>query len=144
RRAAHRAASRASAPHPGHGPGRGSLMRPSALLVDDDPGTLKALAEWVEREGFAVRTAATLEESRARLEDPIPDVVLIDLYLPDGLGLELFDDLHDLPDMDVVIVTGQASINSAVDAMRGGAVDYLTKPIDLAHLRRILAQVSRR
>ena len=118
-------------------------MAPNALLVDDDPGSLRALAEWVEREGFQVRTATTLEEARTSLEDPVPDVVLIDLYLPDGMGLELLDDLRDLPDMDVVVVTGQGSINSAIDAMRGGAIDYLTKPIDLPRLRRMLAGVTR-
>ncbi len=118
-------------------------MPPTALLVDDDPASLRALGEWVGREGFAVQTAATLEEARVRLERPAPDVVLIDLYLPDGMGLELLDDLRELPDTDVVIVTGQGSINSAVEAIRGGAVDYLTKPIDLPRLRRILANVVR-
>lgn len=118
-------------------------MTPKALLVDDDPGSLNALAEWVQREGFQVRTATTLEEARTSLEDPVPDVVLIDLYLPDGMGLELLDDLRDLPDTDVVVVTGQGSINSAIDAMRGGAIDYLTKPIDIPRLRRMLAGVTR-
>jgi DNA-binding NtrC family response regulator len=118
-------------------------MSTTALLVDDDPASLRALAEWIEEEGFAVRTATTLEEARGRLEAPVPDVVLIDLYLPDGMGLELLEDLRELPDTDVVVITGQGSINSAVDAIRGGAVDYLTKPIDVARLRRILANVVR-
>jgi DNA-binding NtrC family response regulator len=118
-------------------------MSPSALLVDDDPASLRALAEWIGREGFRVQTAATLEEARACLEGPAPDVVVIDLFLPDGMGLELLDDVRELPDTDVVVVTGQGSINSAVDAMRGGAVDYLTKPIDVARLRRILQNVAR-
>ncbi len=117
-------------------------MTPTALLVDDDAASLRALAEWVRREGLSVRTAGTLEEARACLETP-PDVVLIDLYLPDGMGLELLDDLRQIPDSDVVVITGQGSITSAVEAMRGGAVDYLTKPIDLARLRRILQNVSR-
>ena len=117
-------------------------MTPTALLVDDDAAGLRALAEWVRREGLHVRTAGTLEEARACLESP-PDVALIDLYLPDGMGLELLDDLRELPETDVVVVTGQGSITSAVDAMRGGAVDYLTKPIDLARLRRILQNVAR-
>ena len=117
-------------------------MTPTALLVDDDAAGLRALAEWVRREGLVVRTAGTLEEARACLEAP-PDVVLIDLDLPDGMGLELLDDLRALPDTDVVVITGQGSIKSAVEAMRGGAVDYLTKPIDLPRLRRILQNVSR-
>jgi len=114
---------------------------PHALLIDDDPGTLRALAEWVEQEAFSVSTAANLEQARAALDDSIPDLVVIDLHLPDGTGLELLEDLRDLPETQVLMVTGQGSINSAVEAMRGGVVDYLTKPVDLRRLRRILAGV---
>ncbi|MBZ0267490.1 sigma-54 dependent transcriptional regulator [bacterium] len=115
---------------------------PHALLIDDDPGTLSALAEWVQKELFSVATAGSLEEARIALEDTTPDLVVIDLHLPDGTGLELLEDLRDVPQTQVLMVTGQGSINSAVEAMRGGVVDYLTKPVDLPRLRRILAGVQ--
>jgi len=116
---------------------------PYALLVDDDPGGLRSLARWVETEGFEVRTADSLEAARAVLDGQPPDVVLLDLYLPDGTGLDLLEDLRGVPDTEVVFMTGQGSIRSAVDAMRGGAVDYLTKPVDLDRLRKILGHVGR-
>ena len=116
---------------------------PYALLVDDDPGGLRSLARWVEAEGFDVRTADSLETARAVLDGQPPDVVLLDLYLPDGTGLDLLEDLRGVPDTEVVFMTGQGSIRSAVEAMRGGAVDYLTKPVDLERLRKILGHVGR-
>ncbi|GJM44875.1 MAG: sigma-54-dependent Fis family transcriptional regulator [Gemmatimonadota bacterium] len=116
---------------------------PHALLIDDDPGSLRALAEWVEQEGFQVQTAETLEQARAALLSHEPDLAIIDLYLPDGTGLELLDDLKESPHIQVLVVTGQGSINSAVEAMRGGAVDYLTKPIEPPRLRRILMGVQK-
>ncbi len=116
---------------------------PHALLIDDDAGSLRALAEWFEGEGYAVRTAESLEQARTFLGEPPPDLVVIDLYLPDGTGLEFLDDLKTYPEAEVIIMTGQGSINSAVEAMRGGAIDYLTKPVDLTRLRRILANVQK-
>jgi DNA-binding NtrC family response regulator len=116
---------------------------PHALLIDDDAGSLRALAEWFEGEGYVVRTAGSLEQARALLGEPPPDIVVIDLYLPDGTGLELLDDLRNYPDAEVIVMTGQGSINSAVEAMRGGAIDYLTKPVDLTRLRRILLNVHK-
>jgi DNA-binding NtrC family response regulator len=116
---------------------------PIALLVDDDPESLRALADLVQRAGFEAYTAATLGSARDALVDPVPDLVVIDLHLPDGTGLELVDDLRDHPDTEVVVVTGQGSINTAVEAIRNGAVDYLTKPIDFARLRKILGNVQR-
>ena len=116
---------------------------PLTLLVDDDPESLRALADLVQRAGFETTTAATLSEAREALVHPVPDLVVIDLHLPDGTGLELVDDLRDHPDTEVVVVTGQGSIHTAVEAIRSGAVDYLTKPIDFTRLRKILANVER-
>jgi two-component system response regulator AtoC len=114
---------------------------PTALLVDDERASLDALAEWVRREEFTVRTAETLAQAKAALERGHPDLLLVDLQLPDGSGLELLAEVGDDETTEIVVVTGHATIDSAVDAMRGGAIDYLTKPLDLRRLKRILANV---
>jgi DNA-binding NtrC family response regulator len=111
-------------------------------LVDDDRATLDALLEWVGAEGFAVRTADSLAQAKLALAEGLPDLLLLDLQLPDGNGLELLADLADAADTEIVVVTGHATIDSAVDAIRGGAIDYLTKPLDLRRLRRILSNVQ--
>jgi two-component system, NtrC family, response regulator AtoC len=117
---------------------------PDALLVDDDPNQLRGLAELVEREGFTTRTASTVGEARVLLNQQLPDVVLTDLVLPDGSGLDVLKILQDEPSKtQVVLVTGNATVESAVDALRMGVTDYLTKPIDLPRLKTVLANVAR-
>jgi DNA-binding response OmpR family regulator len=114
---------------------------PHALLVDDHADTLTALADLVEQEGFTTSRAASLEEARRSLAGQPQDIVLIDLHLPDGDGMTLLEDLDPLSSPAIVLVTGQASLESAVEALRRGVTDYLTKPLDLARLRAILADV---
>jgi two-component system response regulator AtoC len=115
---------------------------PRALLVDDDPASLRALAELIEHEGFATSTATTLGEAQAHFEHGTPDVVLTDLVLPDGSGIELSAPASEVG-AQVVLITGHASVETAVEALRRGATDYLTKPVDLARLKTILANVAR-
>ena len=113
-----------------------------ALLVDDDASSLTALAELIEREGFATTTAMTLVEARQLIDESAPAVVLTDLVLPDGSGLELVEVAAGVG-AQVVLITGHASVETAVQALRRGATDYLTKPVDLARLKTILANVAR-
>ena len=116
---------------------------PFAIVVEDDPASMTGLAELVEQEGFVVSTASTLEEAREKIREQRPDLVLTDLMLPDGNGLELFHDLEEYPDAEVVLITGHASIETAVDALRLGAVDYLTKPLDTSRLKTVLSNIAR-
>jgi two-component system response regulator AtoC len=117
---------------------------PEALLVDDDPDQLRGLAALVEREGFTTRTAADLATARAALGERMPDVVLADLILPDGSGLDLLTVIEEDPGKtQMVLVTGNATVESAVEALRRGVTDYLTKPIDLPRLKTVLANVAR-
>src|SRR5688572_6053827 len=104
-----------------------SLMKVEALLVDDDARQLDALAEVVQLEGFACRTAASLGEARDRLAERTPDVIISDLMLPDGNGLELREH-PTAADTEMVLITGQASVDSAIQALRTGVLDYITKP----------------
>ena len=115
---------------------------PSALLVDDNPNTVSALAELVRAEGFTVSTATTIDKARSELQRQVPDVVLLDLNLPDGSGLSLLDAVNGRAPA-FVLITGHASVDSAVEALRRGVTDYLTKPLDVARLREVLANVAR-
>jgi len=115
-----------------------------ALVVDDDADTRSSLAELVASEGFLVRTAGGLDEAQKALEEASPDLVLVDLVLPDGNGLELLTPLESTsPGGVMVVITGHATVDSAVEALRRGASDYLTKPIDITRLKAILANVAR-
>jgi len=136
----------APAPHPR---GNSTVMtvsphpRPQALIVDDNPGFLASLELLVSREDFNCRTAATLEEARAHLELGVPDVLLIDLHLPEGNGLAFARERGLLETTEVIVVTGETSVEAAVEALHQGATDYLCKPIDAARLTSCLRGVSR-
>ena len=113
---------------------------PHALVVDDDPSTLTLLARLLEQRGFSTRTAASLAEARDSL-DPSPDVCMLDLRLPDGEGIELLQEgLAERS--DVIMLTGYATIESSVQAMRRGARDYLSKPLTRSALDRVLARFA--
>src|SRR5579862_4211154 len=116
---------------------------PHALVVEDDPNSLSALAEVVELEGFTTASAGTLASARAHFDEQVPDLVLIDLMLPDGSGIDLLKDPPGGVTTEVVVITGHASVDTAVQALRTGATDYLTKPVDIARLRTILTNVKR-
>jgi len=115
-----------------------------ALVVEDDKNALAALAELVADEGFAVETAASVRTARARLVTRTPDVVLLDLILPDGTGFDLIQDFQGQTDrVEIVVITGHASVSTAVEALRHGASDYLTKPVDAVRLKLMLANLAR-
>ncbi len=116
---------------------------PQALLVDDDVNFVLGLAEVVGREGFVARTAHSLKQARVEIGKSVPDVLVVDLHLPDGSGIDLFRDLESSPSTEVVLITGQATVDTAVEAMRKGASDYLIKPVDMARVRAVLANVVR-
>jgi len=116
---------------------------PQFLLVDDDPEAIEWLTEFVKGEGFTVATADSLRAARIQLTRARPDVVLTDLLLPDGQGIELIDELEPGDSTEVVVITGHASVESAVEALRAGATDYLVKPIDVERLRGILQRVPK-
>jgi len=115
-----------------------------ALLVDDDVSFQAALAELVRAEGFSVETAASLDEARTYLREHTPDLALVDLRLPDGSGLELLREIDSQVATEIVLITGNATVDSAVEALRSGASDYLTKPVDIPRLKSVLANVVRR
>ena len=116
---------------------------PHALIVDDDTNAAEALAELVADNGFTTACADSLQGARDLL-GAAPDVVLLDLVLPDGNGLDLLRDaaIRD-SNAQVIVTTGYATLESSIEAMRHGATDYLLKPINLAQLRGVLSRVAR-
>ena len=104
------------------------------LLVEDTPSLAMLYRTVLTRAGHEVICAYSLAEARARCEVR-PRLVLLDLQLPDGDGLELLDTLRrDSPELRVIVVTANGSINRAVQAMRAGAFDFLVKPFDETRL----------
>jgi two-component system response regulator AtoC len=113
------------------------------LVVDDDTNTREALAALAEAEGFTTAQAGSVAEARIQLVRQRPDVVMMDLRLPDGSGIDLFEDLEDRASIETILITGHASVESAVDALRLGASDYLTKPVNVQRLKSVLGRVPR-
>ncbi|ACA90275.1 sigma-54-dependent Fis family transcriptional regulator [Burkholderia cenocepacia] len=119
---------------------------PHALIVEDDPNSLSGLTALLAADGFSVDTATSLAEARTALGRSIPDVVLVDLNLPDGSG---FDLLQHLPQqqpngsLPVIVLTGNATVESAIEGLRHGIWDYLLKPINIPRLRSLLARIPR-
>ena len=108
-------------------------MRPPAhiLVVDDEINIRGALVTMLEKKGHQVRGVATAEEGLAQLEAASAELVITDLRMPGIGGMEFLCRLKDTwPDTEVVVMTAYGSIDTAVEAMRCGAYDYLTKPID--------------
>jgi DNA-binding NtrC family response regulator len=115
---------------------------PHALLIDDDPSVLSAFTELIEAEGFVTSVAGTLAEARKRIEESDKiDVVLCDLVLPDGSGTDLLREVDSATQF--ILITGHASVDNAVEALRLGVADYLTKPIDIARLKAVLSNILR-
>ncbi|HZQ63260.1 MAG TPA: sigma-54 dependent transcriptional regulator [Casimicrobiaceae bacterium] len=114
---------------------------PLALIVDDDSNTRTGLQQLVEAEGFATLGAATLEDAREAMAKN-PDIVLLDLVLPDGSGLELLREREGRSDIPIVVTTGHASLESSIEALRLGATDYMLKPVNMSHLRGILSRIA--
>ena len=114
---------------------------PAHILVIDDEPDLRTLYELtLLREGYRVEAAADLAQARQHLQERRFDAVITDMRLPDGLGLELLRDMvmQQRPERCVVI-TAHGSAENAVEALKAGAFDYLTKPVDLKQFRSVVA-----
>ncbi|MCW7537048.1 sigma-54 dependent transcriptional regulator [Aquabacterium sp. A7-Y] len=114
-----------------------------ALIVDDDGPTAETLARLVATEGYSTATARSLQDARLQLARRRPDVVLLDLRLPDGSGMELLNAKEALDQVPVVFVTAYASVETSIEALRRGAAHYLTKPVRIAELQSLLSSIAR-
>jgi DNA-binding NtrC family response regulator len=106
-------------------------MKERILLIDDDPGLSEVIGMLLEREGYAVTHAATVKASLQRIDASDFDLVVTDLKLPDGTGLDVIAAIRgSRPRLPIIMITSYSSIESAIAALRGGAVDYVIKPFD--------------
>src|SRR5207237_5557289 len=110
--------------------------------INDTETSSAPHAAMIAEEGFTTATAPTISEAREQLKEA-PDIVLLDLVLPDGNGIDLLSDLTPDTTTEVIVVTGHASIESSIEAIRRGASDYLLKPVNPIHLRNALSRVAR-
>ncbi|MBK0391704.1 sigma 54-interacting transcriptional regulator [Ramlibacter algicola] len=113
---------------------------PQVLVVDDEPDLRTLYELTLLREGYRVDAAATLEDGWQQLQDRPFDVVITDMRLPDGMGLELLQRMQaqQRPER-CIVMTAYGSAENAVEALKAGAFDYLTKPVDLRQFRNVVA-----
>jgi two-component system response regulator RegA len=101
------------------------------VIVDDDEIFLRRLGLTMERKGYDVHMANSVEDARKLLVEILPDFAVFDFRLKDGNGLELVEALSNVkPDARIVVLTGYGNIASAVAAVKAGAIDYIAKPAD--------------
>lgn len=124
------------------------MSSPTVLLVDDEPDILQLLEITLQGMGLNTRTAMTLAAAHAALDAEKPDLCLTDMRLPDGSGLSLIETLQSqYPDVPVAMITAHGTVESAIEALKLGAFDFVTKPIALDRLRSLVSnalEVDRR
>ncbi|GAB4331584.1 MAG: sigma 54-interacting transcriptional regulator [Candidatus Abyssubacteria bacterium] len=109
------------------------------LIVDDEQIVLRSLADWFRDDGYAVGTASTGKEALAKLTEGAWDIYLLDVKMPGMSGLELQKKIQEInPEAIIIVMTAYASVDSAVQALKQGAYDYLTKPFDPEHLGHLI------
>ena len=117
----------------------------SILLVDDEPAQRAVLAGYLKKKHHTIREAGSVAEALRRIAQEPADIILSDFKMPDRTGLDLLRDVKkQQPETTVIVMTAFGTIEDAVQTMREGAYDYLTKPIDLEELDLLLQRVGER
>ena len=112
---------------------------PVLIVVDDEPGILEVVERLARRTGYEVVACAGGMQALAELSTRHADIALVDLRMPDLGGLDVIRAIRDMdPRCQSVLMTGFATVESAVEAIKLGASDYLSKPLDLSRLERLL------
>ena len=111
------------------------------LFIDDDPDVLRTLGDYFEKAGHQVHRAASGKEGIALWEQVKPDVTILDLYMPEMNGIEVLGILRKRRAV-VIMLTAYGDIDSAVEAMRLGAENFLSKPIEMSHLMQAVEKAA--
>ncbi|WP_461832452.1 sigma-54-dependent transcriptional regulator, partial [Aquifex sp.] len=107
-------------------------MNKYILIVDDEESILNTLSEILEDEGFKTERAKTLKEAREKIKAFFYPVIVLDVWMPDGDGVEFIDFIKEnSPDSVVIVITGHGSIETAVKAVKKGAYEFLEKPFSI-------------
>ena len=110
-------------------------MKTKILIVDDEHDIVELLEDLLLQMGYNVARAFSQAEAREQIEKFKPTIILLDIKLPDGDGVEFLKEIKvDHADIDVIMITGLADKEIALRALKNGAADYITKPIDLNYL----------
>ncbi|HUN54377.1 MAG TPA: sigma-54 dependent transcriptional regulator [Smithella sp.] len=110
-------------------------MKPIVLLIDDEPSIQFGFSAYLNKTGYQVQTAGTIAEAKLKITQDCFDIILLDLSLPDGNGLDLIADIRrNYPEVALVVITGTGDVPLAVKAMQLGADNFLTKPVDMNEL----------
>src|SRR5262245_5247758 len=116
-----------------------SRSRPKVLIVDDDPATRDGLAALLDNWGYSASSAADGKTALKLCAKELPHAIVTDLMMPGMNGIEFIQSLQEqVRQVAVVMMTGQATIETAVQAIKLGAYDYLTKPLEPEKLRSVL------
>jgi two-component system NtrC family response regulator len=107
-------------------------MSTKLLIVDDEEGIRSSLKDILKEEGYRVDTAATLSEAKSKVLETFFHVIVLDVWMPDGDGIEFIDTLREIsPDSVVVVITGHGNVEMAVKSIRKGAYDFIEKPFSM-------------
>lgn len=110
-------------------------MKGYIVVVDDEPDVLSSVCEVLEDEGYLTGKALSGKEALALIEERLPDLVILDIWLPDIDGITVLERIREIhPDLPVLIISGHGTIETAVKAVKLGAFDFLEKPLDLDKL----------
>ncbi len=114
----------------------------SILIIDDEASFAEGMADYFAMEGHEAQVAGTLEQARQHLESVTPDLVLLDLMLPDGSGLELFDRFQEQTPGRIVIITGHSGVKQLIGGLAGESVSYMKKPIEPREFEGLLNSIQ--
>ena len=120
-------------------------MRPMILVVEDDDATRKMIHVALQDNGFAVISAGTAQEAMHAIREQSPDLVLLDLILPDADGVEVCRCVREFSDVNIIMVTAKRDLTDRLAGLDAGADDYVAKPLAMGELvARVKSQLRRR
>jgi two-component system response regulator AtoC len=118
-------------------------MTATVLVVDDEENARLFVSDFLTQKGYEVKQAGTLSEARARVNEGVADIILLDVQLPDGFGTDLLRETASMPlRPPIIIITAHADIDMAVESMKNGAHDFIQKPIQLDQLEKSIQRAN--